>query len=92
MQLQTNMAPEELLNGRNRNYAVYSASYTSLAESEGRNGLYRLTLTIGTNEKDTVDEASGQVLCKPPSSNTSNFEYCTVSEMTMILRTGGEQR
>jgi type II secretory pathway pseudopilin PulG len=48
--------------------------------------IYSMSLTIGTNEKNTVETNN---TCKPPTNNQANFDLCSVREFTTLIRTIG---
>lgn len=48
--------------------------------------VYRLAITVGTNEVETVDETTST--CRPPTESTANFDNCFVSEFETIVRAG----
>ncbi len=85
------MTSTELLKGEGRELAAYTFSVTEMARSSERKGLYRVSMTLGTNETDTTlyDTVLGSYTCRPPTDNTANFEYCTVIEFDAIMRAGG---
>lgn len=86
------MTSTELLANDGRSLAVYDMSITKLASDAGR-GLYRVTITIGTNDLSaTQRDESQSVQCKPPSDNSSDFNYCSVADFDIIVRTGGGER
>ena len=77
----------EILSSEGRTLAVYNLSFTQLTR-KGSDGLYTLTMTVGTNDPSTIDSSTME--CKPPIDHTSNFEYCSVAEFSIIVRAGGE--
>lgn len=75
-----------------RSLAIYDMSVKPLAVSGG-NGLYQVKLTLGTNDVSAVDrDVSQKVTCKPPTDNSSDFNYCSVADFDFIVRTGGSGR
>lgn len=54
--------------------------------SASQQALFQLVIELGTNERNTV---SGQ-MCRPPTDNTSNFDYCAIREFNTIIRTRGD--
>jgi hypothetical protein len=84
------MEATELLGTNGRDFALYSLLVSTIASDTSGRGLYSVHMVLGTYEQNTtqVDVAAG-VQCKPPSDNSTNFEYCTVGEFTAVLRAGG---
>ncbi|MEO5948935.1 MAG: prepilin-type N-terminal cleavage/methylation domain-containing protein [Candidatus Saccharimonas sp.] len=86
------MTSTSLLAGDGRSLAVYDLSPTQLV-TNGDNGLYDIKITIGTNDPSATDRDVTQgVICKPPSDSSSDFNYCSVAEFDVTVRTGGEVR
>lgn len=84
------MVSTNLLAGDGRSLAVYDFTVDKLA-TDGNNGLYELKITVGTNDPSTTQrDASQSVQCKPPSDNSSDFNYCSVADFDIIVRTGGD--
>ena len=85
------MESTNLLAGDGRSLAVYNFTTTKLA-SDGKNGLYELKITVGTNDPGTTQADGQSAQCKPPSDNSSDFNYCSVADFDIIVRTGGDGR
>lgn len=85
------MESTNLLSGDERSLAVYSFTADKLA-SDGKNGLYELKITVGTNDPGTTQANGSSAQCKPPSDNSSDFNYCSVADFDIIVRTGGDGR
>ena len=85
------MQSTNLLAGDGRSLAVYNFTTTKLA-SDGKNGLYELKITVGTNDPGTTQADGQSAQCKPPSDNSSDFNYCSVADFDIIVRTGGDGR
>ena len=85
------MESTNLLAGDGRSLAVYSFTTDKLA-SDGNNGLYELKVTVGTNDPGTTQSDGQSSQCKPPSDNSSDFNYCSVADFDIIVRTGGDGR
>ncbi len=85
------MTSTELLKGEGRELAAYTLSIVEMARSGERKGLYRISMTLGTNETGTTtyDPTLAAYTCLPPTDNSANFEYCTVIEFDAIMRAGG---
>ena len=79
----------EILSSEGRTLAVYDLSFTQLTR-KGSDGLYTVDITVGTNDPSSVDSSTME--CRPPSDHSSNFEYCSVAEFSIIVRTGGESK
>ena len=81
----------DLFAGDGRDYALYAMKIQAIASS-GDSGLYRITYTLGTNEKDTTQQsAEGYTQCRPSNDASANFTYCAVEDFDMIVRVGGAQ-
>lgn len=71
--------------------AIHNFTATTRQTSNTRGitqALYQISMTIGTNEVDTIDGVA--MNCKPPTDNQSNFDNCFVSEFTTIVRGNGD--
>lgn len=79
----------DILSGDGRMLAVYSLSFSQLTRNVS-DGLYTINITVGTNDPSTVDSTTME--CRPPSDHSSNFEYCSVAEFSIIVRAGGESK
>lgn len=80
----------DVLSGNGRDFAVFAFDYERLAVS-GNYGLFELKLTLGTNQPDTTQGSGALAQCRPPSDNSSDFRYCSVVELDLIVRSGGSQ-
>lgn len=70
----------------------FGASLFAGTDSGGlHQSLYRLQLTLGTNEADTTTEGA-KITCKPPTDNQANFDSCFVSEFQTVVRSGEVSR
>jgi len=88
----TGMASTSMLSSEGRALAVYSFSPTAIASS-GDNGLYDLKITVGTNDPSATERDVSQIVsCRPPTDDSSNFDYCSVADFDIIVRTGGETK
>lgn len=76
-----------LLDSEGRSLAVYTLSIAPVMV-DGSDGLYKLNMAIGTNDPGIVDTSAVQ--CKPPSDNSSNFEYCAIADFDITVRAGGD--
>jgi len=88
----------ELLTGGDADFAVYgliSEPYFDGASTGSTltQGLFRVQLTLGTNEEATTEEDSvtGAIKCKVPTDNTANFDYCSVRDFDIIVSSGGKR-
>lgn len=70
--------------------AMHNVGVTRL-DKDGKQGLYRINYTLGTNEANSVefDTAGGYVRCKTNDTLNANFNFCAVSGFSMIVRVGG---
>lgn len=86
----------ELLNTDVRSIAVYDIAFQEVSptDSSRKDALYRIKITLGTNEPETTQRSGAGggefVQCKPPTDNSSDFNYCAVNDIDMIVRTGGD--
>lgn len=76
--------------GDGRSLAIYDLTVTKLTPDERNDGLYDLGIVLGTNDPSVIDTEAQQ--CKPPADHSSNFEYCSVVELHIIVRAGGSSR
>jgi prepilin-type N-terminal cleavage/methylation domain-containing protein len=82
----------ELLGESDRDLAIHRISVSSASTAvDPRTGqqLYTVTFTIGTNDTAAlVTDGSGYVSsCKTPDQLGFSFEYCTVQQFTIAVRT-----
>lgn len=57
------------------------------SESNGiSQSVYRLAVTLGTNQVDTVDNTT--TTCLPPTESSANFDNCFVSKFETVVRAG----
>lgn len=90
-EIPSSMQSADLLSGVGQDFAVYDLQFNRLGERGGQ-GLYSMKLVIGTNAKDTTEtDVASTVLCKPPTDNQADFEYCSIAEFDLVLRAGGGQ-
>ena len=82
----------DLFGGTGRDYALYAMSINPVA-TNGSKGMYQITYTLGTNEKNTTqnDTTNTYIQCKPNNSLAADFNYCAVDDFDMIVRVGGTQ-
>ena len=79
----------DMLSGNGRSFAVYNLTFTNLATAPPE-GLFEIAVTVGTNEASTTQAANGTTQCVPPSGASSDFNYCSVVDLDIIVRTGGQ--
>jgi len=92
MEIATTESATEYLIGNSSDLAVYRFSLTPIYRSGDdtvAQGLFRIGLTIGTNEAGTTDMTDGTVTCKAPSDNAANFDFCSVRDFDFVMRAGG---
>jgi len=82
----------ELLDESDRDLAVHKIEISSAATAtDPRTGqqLYTITFTLGTNDTAALStDAAGYVSsCKTPDQLGFSFEYCTVQQFTIAVRT-----
>lgn len=81
----------ELLSNDGRSFAIYTMDIQAESSNDTKSGLYSVKMVLGTNEPATTTKDAVQGFqCLPPTSNTANFDYCTVAEFYTIFRTGGK--
>ena len=84
----------ELLSANGRDLAVYTMQLSPVVTdvAAGR-GVYQLSMQIGTNDQGaTMLDVNGNYVCRPPSDQAANFDYCTVIDADTMLRASGEIR
>ncbi len=92
MEISPTLTSTELLGNEGRSYAIYTMDVNRVVSDGAKNGLYSVKMVLGTNEPDTTaNDAIQGFQCLPPTSNTANFEYCSVAEFYTILRSGGRE-
>lgn len=84
-----NSLTSDVLSGDGRSLAVYSLKFKPL-DTTASQGIYDIALTIGTNEAGTTQSAGASTQCKPPTDNSANFNYCSLVDLDMIVRSGGK--
>lgn len=81
-----------LLSTEGRSITVYDMQFQEVSKYD-REGLYEIRLTIGTNDQDTTTQAAtgngATTQCRPPIDSSSNFDYCAVVTLDMLIRAGG---
>ena len=84
------MQSSEMLSTNGRDLAAYTFQIKVLKADGAHRGLYQIRMTMGTNEQGTtILDPAGGYICRPPTDNTANFEYCTVVDFDTIIRAGG---
>ncbi len=78
-----------VLSGTGRDFAVYSFAFPP-ATISGAQGIFELKLTVGTNEQGTTQAAAGTTQCRPATDNSSDFNYCSIVDLDIIVRSGGK--
>ena len=86
----TDSTASELLSNGSTNLAVQNMKVTKLA-TDSQQGLFRVSVTLGTNEKDTLDAEKRCRTLNAEDGQKSNYDYCSVAEFTTIVRTGGSR-
>ena len=93
MQLPASLATSSLLDSSGRTLAVYDMQFAELSK-KGQEALYQMQVTIGTNDQGTTTQATAgdaaTTQCKPPTDNSADFNYCSITVLNMILRAGGK--
>lgn len=76
----------ELLKSSDHDLAVHDFKFDGVfLSAAGRNRLYRITFTLGTNQEGTIDSSLG---CKPPGDIESNFDFCAVNNFELMVSVG----
>ncbi|MFZ1360921.1 MAG: hypothetical protein WAS27_02765 [Candidatus Saccharimonadales bacterium] len=83
----------EFLAGSDRNLVVQSLRIVAAAtDSVSRQALYRVTIEIGTNGRDSLNRDTAinsiDTTCKPPNDDTSQHDFCAVNKFEFTARTG----
>lgn len=86
----------ELLSAGDRDLAIQSFRITREAyDSTTQQGLYRIVLEIGTNDKGSLDQQANintiDTTCKPPSDDASQRDFCAVNQFEFTVRTGNRR-
>ena len=90
-EIPSSMQSADMLSGVGQDFAVYDLQFDRLGEKGGQ-GLYAMKLVIGTNAKNTTEtDVTSTEVCKPPTDNEADFEYCSIAEFDIVLRAGGGQ-
>lgn len=80
----------ELLTGATMVLAVHNMSLQRVADGSDHE-LYRFSILIGTNKIGTLDD---DIRCRinsdRPEDAGADYNYCSVAELTTIMKTGGE--
>lgn len=80
----------EMLQANNTDFAVHAMSMVKFSPDDDLSqALYRIVMTLGTNQLGTVSGSGSDASCKPPTDNTANFDFCTVRSFDMVIRAGG---
>lgn len=66
--------------------SIYDLQIVPLV-SQGDEGLFRVKYTIGTSKESEINTSDQS--CKPPNDNESNFDFCSINNFEMIVRTNG---
>lgn len=80
--------PSEMLGDTTNNLAVHSMNLTQLSPtgSVAAQQLYQLDYTIGTADTSALNGAGASATCKPPTDASANFDFCTVSQFTQVIK------
>ena len=80
---------DELLTSASMRLAIHDMTVERVAQGSDQS-LYRVTLVIGTNAKGTIDDNNRcRMFSSSPDDIKADFNYCSVAELTTIMRTGG---
>lgn len=75
----------ELLSESDRQVVVHNFTFSRLPFSSSQE-VYKLSMTIGTNNSDESDVIGGTRSCKPPSEGY--YEFCSVNVFDYTVRSG----
>lgn len=75
-----------LLASKDNDLALYDIQLTDILAASTPGVLYSLSFTIGTNESGTVNTLDQS--CKPPTDDTSNFNFCSINNFETVIRVG----
>ena len=80
----------ELLSAGDRDLAIQNFAITRLAEDAAvGQSLYKITLVIGTNNRDAIEPLSTiDTRCKPPNQELSQEEFCAVNRFDFTAQAG----
>lgn len=78
-----------VLSSTGKSFALYEFKSVELSRVDPQ-ALYQVKMTLGTGESDTTVKTGGITQCKPPTDASSNFNYCSVVDLDMIVRAGGK--
>ena len=78
---------KELLAAGDRNIAIQNITLTKgPADDSIKQGLYRLSYTLGAGKTITMNPA--RTACLPPDDDNADPSYCNIQQFTITLRTG----
>ncbi len=84
-----NASADELLTNDSMKLAIHAMNVSPVVKGTSQS-LYRVTLVVGTNTKGTVDDDNRcRVSNNSPENAEADYNYCSVAELTTIMRTGG---
>jgi type II secretory pathway pseudopilin PulG len=83
----------ELLSSGDRELAIQSLQIrTAASDPVTQQALYRITLEIGTNDKDSLNQSTSinsiDTTCKPPNDDASVQDFCAVNQFEFTVRAG----
>jgi prepilin-type N-terminal cleavage/methylation domain-containing protein len=86
--VEKNMATELLISKDNLELALHNFNITqSDSTTITSQALYTITLTIGTNEQDTITGlGNGSEECTPSSGGSENWEFCAINKFDIVAR------
>lgn len=87
--LQPYAKQSSMLNGNGRSFAVYGATLDTFAINPPE-GLFHIKMTVGTNDPNTTSGTGAAAQCRPPTDNSSDFTYCSVVDIDIVVRAGGK--
>lgn len=80
-----NTSVEKLISSdTSTNLVVYNFSISRLFDASVNQGLYSISLKLGTSDKDTIDNGT----CKTPSEASSDLTRCAINQFNATVRTG----
>lgn len=82
----------ELLSGGDRDLAIQNFAIERVADDPTvGQALYRITLVIGTNNRDSIEPLTTiDTVCKPPTDELSLEEFCAVNRFDFTAQAGNK--
>jgi prepilin-type N-terminal cleavage/methylation domain-containing protein len=65
------------------NIAIHSLDISELGSDTA---IYSAKITLGTDESGTYSGTGGTATCKPPSDSSANFDFCTIRQFELVVK------